>query len=80
MYKRQALQAGLAASQWPRRTVALQVTNREPGRFAEYDLGDGVTLVLPTYGFGGTKGVFRVAGREFFPDEDVCDLVVEEAV
>ena len=75
-----ALQAGLAASQWPRRTVALQVTNREPGRFAEYDLGDGVTLVLPTYGFGGTKGVFRVAGREFFPDEDVCDLVVVEAI
>ena len=75
-----ALQAGLAASQWPRRAVALQVTNREPGRFAEYDLGDGVTLVLPTYGFGGTKGLFRVTGREFFPDEDVCDLVVVEAI
>ena len=75
-----ALEAALGTRQWPRRAVALQVTNREPGRFAEYDLGDGVTLVLPTYGFGGTKGLFRVAGREFFPDEDVCDLVVEEAV
>ena len=75
-----ALGAALGTRQWPRRAVALQVTNREPGRFAEYDLGDGVTLVLPTYGFGGTKGLFRVAGREFFPDEDVCDLVVEEAV
>ena len=74
-----ALGAALEGSQWPRRAVALQVTNREPGRFAEYDLGDGVTLVLPTYGFGGTKGLFRVQGREFFPDEDVCDLVVEEA-
>ncbi len=74
-----ALRATLEQSAWPRRVVGLQVTNREPGRFAEYDLGDGVTVSLPTYGFGGTRGLFRVTGREFFPDEDVCDLVVEEA-
>jgi len=74
-----ALRATLESSAWPRRVVGLQVTSREPGRFAEYGLGDGVTVSLPTYGFGGTRGLFRVMGREFFPDENVCDLVVEEA-
>ena len=39
-------------------------------------VGDGVTVSLPTYGFGGTRGLYRVVGREFFVDEDVCDLVL----
>lgn len=71
-----ALRARLEASQWPTRAVAVQVTNRPPGEFREYDLGDGVTVSLPTYGFGGTRGMFQVVGREFFVDEDVCDLVL----
>ena len=75
-----ALRAQLARTQWPTRTVALQVTNRPPGEFSEYDLGDAVTVSLPTYGFEGTRGLFQVTAREFFPDEDVCDLVVEEVV
>lgn len=73
-----ALRVNLAELEWPTRVVALQVTNRAPGEFREYDLGDAVTVSLPTYGFGGTRGQFEVRAREFFPDEDVCDLVVEE--
>ena len=73
-----ALRARLEGSQWPARVVGLQVTNRPPGEFGEYDVGDGVSVSLPTYGFGGTRGLFRVRAREFFVDEDVCDLVVEE--
>jgi hypothetical protein len=75
-----SLQAQVGVLQWPARNVALQTTNRPPGEFAEYDLGDAVTVVLPTYGFGGTRGTFKVLAREFFPDEDVCDLVVQEVV
>ena len=64
--------------EWPGRAVGLQVTNRPPGEFGEYDLGDAVTVVLPTYGFEGVRGLFQVRAREFFPNEDVCDLIVEE--
>ena len=70
-----ALRARLEGSLWPTRAVAMQVTNRPPGGFGEYDLGDAVTVSLPGYGFGGTRGLFRVLGREFFVDENVCDLV-----
>lgn len=73
-----ALRGMVARTEWPSRVVGLQVSNRPPGEFGEYGLGDGVTVVLPSYGFEGTRGLFRVEGREFFPDEDVCDLVVEE--
>ena len=73
-----ALRARLEKTLWPTRAVAVQVTNRPPGGFAEYDLGDAVTVRLPSYGFGGTRGMFQVAGREFFADEDVCDLVMVE--
>ena len=73
-----ALRAKLETSQWPMRAVAVQVTNRPPGEFREYDLGDGLTVSLPTHGFGGTRGLFQVVGREFFVDEDVCDLVLVE--
>lgn len=73
-----ALRARLEKTLWPTRAVAVQVTNRPPGGFAEYDLGDAVTVSLPSYGFGGTRGIFQVAGREFFADEDVCDLVLVE--
>ena len=75
-----ALRSHLALTEWPGRTVALQVTNRQPGTFSEYDLGDALTVSLPTYGFGGVRGLFKVTAREFFPDEDVCDLVVEEVI
>lgn len=71
-----ALRTRLEGSQWETRAVAAQVTNRPPGEFGEYGLGDGVTVSLPTYGFGGTRGLYRVVGREFFVDEDVCDLVL----
>ena len=75
-----ALRTQLARTEWPTRAVALQVTNRPPGEFSEYDLGDALTLNLPGYGFGGVRGLFQVTAREFFPDEDVCDLVVEEVL
>lgn len=75
-----ALRTRLALSAEPARAVGLQVANRPPGEFGEYDLGDAVTVVLPTYGFEGTQGLFQVLGREFFPAEDVCDLLVREVV
>ena len=38
------------------------------------------TVQLHSVGFDGVRGLFRVMGREFFPGENVCDLVLEEVV
>ena len=62
----------------PRRIFNLDVTDDAPGRFADYDLGDLVRCVLPSFGFGGYDGTVRVIGREYDPASGRCTLVVEE--
>ncbi len=68
----------LAETAWPRNIFTLKVMNQKPALFADYDLGDVVTLRLPSYGFSGFRGMVRIDGREFSPDAGTCDLVVEE--
>jgi hypothetical protein len=70
----------LAKNGFPRRMVGATVVDRAPARFADYDLGDGVTVQLHSMGFGGVRGLFMVTGREFFPDSGACDLVLEELI
>ncbi len=62
----------------PRRIFSFEVTNDVPGRFADYELGDVVSCVLPSFGFGGFDGTVRVLAREYVPATGVCRLVVEE--
>lgn len=62
----------------PRRIFSFEVTNATPATFADYDLGDTVRCMLPSFGFGGFDGTVRVLGREFDPATGVCKLVVEE--
>jgi hypothetical protein len=62
----------------PRRIFNLEVTNDAPGVFGDYDLGDTVRCVLPSYGFGGYDGTLRILAREFDPQTGRCSLVVEE--
>ena len=62
----------------PRRIFSLAVTDHAPARFADYDLGDVVGCVLPSFGFGGFDGTVRILAREFDPEAGTCKLVVEE--
>lgn len=68
----------LSENSEPRRIFSLEVTDHAPGRFADYDLGDRIRCVLPSYGFGGYDGTVRVIGREYDPATGRCTLVVEE--
>ena len=58
---------------------ALATTDDRPGQFRDYDVGDTVRCVLPSFDWAGLRGMYRVLGREFFPVHGVCDLVLEEA-
>ena len=62
----------------PRRIFGLEVTNAAPGAFADYDLGDRVRCLLPSFGFGGYDGLVRIIGREYDPASGRCTLAVEE--
>jgi hypothetical protein len=69
----------LKETAWPTRVLALATTNHAPARFGQYDVGDSVMCVLPSYDWRGIRGLFRVLGREFFPEQGTADLVLQEA-
>jgi hypothetical protein len=62
----------------PRNRVRLGATDLAPARFSDYDVGDAIQVVLPSYGFRGYDHLCRVLTREYDPSSQVCDLVVEE--
>lgn len=62
----------------PRRIFNFDVTNHAPGQFGDYDLGDTIRCVLPSFGFGGYDDEVRVMAREYDPATGRCTLVVEE--
>lgn len=68
----------LQETAWPTRVLGLSVTDHAPGRFGDYVVGDTVTCVLPSYDWQGIYGLYRVLGREFFPESGAVDLVLEE--
>lgn len=63
---------------YPNRVLGLATTDNPPARFGEYDVGDAVMCVLPSYDWRGIRGLYRVLGREFLPEHGVSDLVLEE--
>ncbi len=68
----------LAESARPRNVLTLAATDLAPARFAAYDLGDALRVLLHSYGFGGYDGLVRVLAREYDPGRGVCKLVVQE--
>lgn len=68
----------LEGSQYPYNMFSLTVANEPPAEFADYDLGDEISLHMPSYGFGGTNTTVRILGREYFPQTGLCALVVQE--
>ncbi len=75
----EAARARLLATAWPTRVLGLTVLNESPGRYGQYGIGDAVTCRLYSVGMAGVNGLFEVAGREFFPQDGVSDLVLLEA-
>lgn len=63
----------------PKNAIVARAINLAPATFASYDVGDSVTAQLFSYGFGGGfSGLVRVEGREFFPNNCTCDLLLRE--
>lgn len=63
----------------PRNMLTLAVSDTEPARFGDYDVGDSVPVQLPSYGFGGGfDATVRILAREYDPRSGVCELVVRE--
>ena len=62
----------------PYNIFELEAVDEEPAKFADYDLGDTISLVAPDYGFEGTDTTVRILSREYYPDSGFCSLVVQE--
>jgi hypothetical protein len=62
----------------PHTRIELTVSNSSPAKFANYDLGDVIGCVLPSYGWNGFDAPVRVLAREYHPTGGDCKLVVEE--
>lgn len=68
----------LAESKDPHNMLDLEVVDIEPGRFADYGVGDTIRVMLHSFGFGGYDGLVQVEAREFDPGSGTCRLVVRE--
>jgi hypothetical protein len=68
----------LAESAYPRNILTVSVVNETPARYADYDVGDIVRLMLHSYGFTPYDHLVRVLTREYDPWTGRCTLVVEE--
>lgn len=55
----------LSKSLIPFRSVGGVAVDKEPARFADYDVGDRLTVEAPQMGFGGISELGRVTGRDF---------------
>jgi hypothetical protein len=73
-----AADARLQETKDPKNMWQLQAINLAPARFADYDRGDGVRLLAPSYGFGGSDVLVRVLTREYDSRSQACKLVVRE--
>jgi hypothetical protein len=62
----------------PTNLFTLNALDDEPAGFEDYGLGDVVSLLAPSYGFGGTSALIRIMSREFSPKSGRCSLVVQE--
>lgn len=69
----------LANSKDPTNIWSFDALDVEPAGFEDYDVGDVINLLAPSFGFGGTETMVRILAREFVPDDGTCSLVVEES-
>lgn len=70
--------ARLSESKSPHNLWELDAVDLAPARFADYDYGDSVRLLAPSYGFGGSDLMVQVLNREYDARARACKLIVRE--
>lgn len=71
-------EARLAETAEPYVALTATVLNLSPGRFAEYHLGDALTVELfEEYGSNGQRLVKRVIGRQFDVGSGTCEVILQ---
>lgn len=68
----------LAEYKDPHNMLDLEAINLAPGLYQDYDVGDSVSVMMHSVGFGGYSGMVRVMAREYNPSSGTCRLVVRE--
>lgn len=68
----------LGRTAYPRNILTVEAVNVSPALYSDYDVGDRVRVIAPSYGFAGYDEMVRVLTREYRPESDLCSLVVEE--
>lgn len=68
----------LTGSKHPLRILSGFAHNLAPARYADYDIGDRLRVLLHSYDFDGLDTTMRLTTREYFPDTGACALVLEE--
>lgn len=66
----------LAATREMYAALDVSALNLPPGRFADYDIGDGVGVALFSMPSGGLEARRRVVGREFRPRDGACEVLL----
>jgi len=63
---------------YPHKIATLQVADRNPSYFRDYDVGDTVQVILPSFDFDGYDAPMRITARGYDPVSGVCELVCDE--
>lgn len=70
----------LDESKNPRNRIRCRSHDIDPAKFANYAVGDTITLESWSVGFGRFTAPVRIITREYDPEMDICDLVVQEVI
>jgi len=67
-------------SAYPHSLAKLSVSDSAPAGFGDYDVGDIVRVILPSFGFDGFgyDAPMRVVARGFDPQSGKCEVVLDE--
>lgn len=71
-------QSMIRQSKSPAVSFCCGATNLAPGDYGSHQVGDSVTAVVPTATFEPIRGLYRVLGREFHPDDGTVELAIME--
>ncbi len=70
----------LDKSKYPYNIFDITTLDEEPAKFADYGVGDTISLLSHSVGFGGVDTTVRILAREYNPMEGTCNLVVQEVL
>lgn len=62
----------------PHTRITAIAVNKDPATFNQYDIGDRLGCVLPTFGFDGFDETIRILSREYDTIAGSCSLVLEQ--